>query len=115
MDLKKKAKEIKDKVKSEVNFRAHNVKIWWNKNKDWAVVAIPIAAGACGTGFKYFLRARNIKREEKMKYKTYWDASVGHHWELKKKPTNQQRMEIDRRWKGNGEPLSKVLYEMNLI
>lgn len=115
MGFKEKAEEIKAKLKSEVNFRVNNAKIWWNKNKDWAVIAIPIAAGAAGTGIKYILRASNIKREETMKYKTYWDASVGHHWELKKKPTNQQRMEIDRRWKGNGEPLSKVLYEMNLI
>lgn len=115
MEFKKKAKEIKDKVKSEVSFRANNAKIWWDKNKDWAKYTIPFAVGAAGTGLKYLARSHNIKREEKMKYKTYWDASVGHHWELKKKPTNQQRMEIDRRWKTNGEPLSKVLYEMNLI
>lgn len=109
------AKEIKEKVKAYVVKKQSDAQIWWSRNKDWAVVGIPICAGAVGTGVKYILRSHSIHREEKMKYKTYWDASVGHHWELKRKPSNQQRMEIDRRWKQNGEPLSKVLYEMNLI
>lgn len=107
--------KAKEKVSGFFNKQKARAEIWWSRNKDWAVVGIPIAAGAIGTGVKYVLRAHNIKREENLKYKSYWDASKGHHWELKRKPTNKERLEIDYRWKTKGEPLGQVLVDMNLI
>lgn len=104
----------KSKIKDFFNKKKSQFEIWWSRNKDWAVVAIPISASALGTGIKYVLRARNIKREENLKYRTYWDPSRYHHWELKRKPSNKERLEIDRR-KDLGEPLGQILLDMNLI
>ena len=107
--------KAKKNVSSFINKQKAKAEIWWSRNKDWAVVAIPISAGAIGTGVKYILRSHNIKREENLKYRSYWDPSKGHHWELKRKPSNRERLEIDRRWKENGESLGQVLMDMNLI
>lgn len=46
--------------------------------------------------------------------RTYYDPSTGFHWSLRRKPTNQDRIEISKR-KCAGEDVGKILTDLRLI
>lgn len=112
MNLKHEVKKIKRKVNTFFGKKKTDLEIWWSRNKEWAIVAVPIAASAAHTGVKYILKMAVIRREERTKFRSIWDGRQ--RFELKRKPTNRQRLEIDRRHQ-KGERIADILDSMRLI
>lgn len=78
------------------------------------IVAVTPAVKAI-TGAVKSANRRSIVQTEKESKETYcYDRSLGHYWELKRKLSNQDWVEINRR-KGHGEKLADILADMNVL
>lgn len=56
----------------------------------------------------------NVKKEQKLKDLYCYDRSAGHYWRLRRKLTNSEWVEIDRRM-NNGERLGIILEELKVL
>lgn len=94
---------------------------WYDNNREFAMVAIP-AAGALVVAIvkgginlsKHAMRTHNLKKEEDLKELYCYDRSLGHYWQLRRKLTNAEWVEIDRR-KKHGERLADILEELKVL
>lgn len=94
--------------------RREKVKEWWDDNKQYVAIVLPVVGGFAAKGIQVLGKRHNLKLEEKNKDYRCYDASLGHYWELKRKLTNDEWVYIDRR-KNNGERLSDILDELKVL
>lgn len=87
---------------------------WWDDNKQYVVVGLPVAAGLLGKGIQVLGKRHNLKLEERNKDCRCYDPSLGHYWELKRKLTNDDWVKINRR-KNSGEALGDILNELHVL
>lgn len=87
---------------------------WWDQNKEIVMIVVPPAIGLLTLGVKTFGKRINLQKEQNLKDRYVYDASLGHYWELKKKLSNSQWTEIERR-KKTGECLGQILADMNVL
>ena len=115
IDFKKIDWEIKKKkfkAKAKDNFQK-GVK-WIEDNKEAILVATPFVIAGGNKLVKFTAKQINLRSEEKVKELFCYDRSLGHYWELRRKLTNKEWLEIDRR-KANGERLADILAEMRVL
>lgn len=72
------------------------------------------AAGLAAKGIHDVVKTNQISKQEKLQNEYCYDRSLGHYWALKRTPSNQEWVEIDRR-KRNGERLADILSDMRLL
>ena len=114
-------KEVKDNVifkiqlaKAETKKKAAQAFDWCMKNPEMAVaigggvlaLAKPITKGV--------IKHVNLKKEEDFRDRSIYDRSAGHYVYARRKISNNEWLEIDRRRK-NGEPISYILDSMHLL
>lgn len=102
--------EFKKKLKS--GFR--KTKDWVVEHKDLVITLTPVIIGGIATVVKVVGKRSNLRKEEELKELYCYDRSLGHYWKLRRELSNQEWLEIDRR-KKNGERLSDILSDMNVL
>ena len=110
-----------DSLKDKAKAKLHKVTVWFNNNKELAMVLIPtagaIGASAIKAGGKLgrgLLNNANLRREERVKNCYCYDRSLGNYWELKRKLTTSEWLKVDAR-RQNGERLGAILKEMDVL
>lgn len=112
-ELSKKNKRFSD-VKWKLKRGIGTIGDWINRNKELVVVFGPACIGIAATGVKTLSRSIRLRKEAQLREAYCYDRSLGHYWALKRKLTNKEWIDIDKR-KKNGERLSDILSELKLL
>lgn len=115
----------KETLKQKLAEFSYNFGVWWDDNKEWAVIVLPAALGLTGwvvktvvrgttTSLNKLLSYKNLQKEQMLKDLYCYDRSLGHYWKLNRKVTNAEWLMISDR-KRNGETLATILSSMKLI
>ena len=102
-ERKRKFEEMKAKAKD-----------WWDENKGYVAIVVPVVGAVLGKGIKAMSQHHNLKMEERNKDMRLYDTSLGHYWELKRKLRNDDWVQINRR-RNRGESLGDILDEMRVL
>lgn len=100
--------------KAKWHERIRQTKYWFERNRE------PVIAGTIALCYttravvKSVTRASVAKRDEKMRDRCFWDASVGHWAESKRKLKPREQIEYDTR-RSLGENASSILNSMGLL
>lgn len=107
----------REKRKKEFKRKINNTLYWIKENKEVLILVIPAAV----TVTKWSLRvvnsvSRNVAllQEKRIKDLKIYDRSMGKYLDLKR-PLNQNDMKIVLERRDNGERLSNILMDMNLL
>ena len=100
--------------KAWVREKVQAAKDFMSDNKEVLVIAIPAIIGLGKMVTKSINKTVNLRKEEHLKNEYCYDRSLGHYWELRRKLTNKEWLEIDKR-KKNGEKLSDILKSLNVL
>ena len=105
-----KAQEIKERIKLKLK----DGKDWVIDNKEIVVTVTPVVIGGIAKITKMANKHISINGTKKLKELYCYDRSLGHYWSLRRKLTNKEWVEIDKR-KNNGERLSDILAELKVL
>ena len=89
----------------------------WEFCKEHPAESFALATTAVGGLFGLAKRAdrkRDIREQQRLKDEYIYDHSIGRHVHLRRKPTNREYLEIERR-RGNGERMGSILEDMRLL
>ena len=81
------------------------------------VIAVTIISGLTGvanTAIRAISKSNSLKKEAELKSQYIWDASLGHHWRIKKPLSTNQMLELERR-RGMGESIGKILDDLKVL
>lgn len=102
------------KTKAWFKNRMVDMSCWWDENKDVVSVVAPVVIGGLTVGAKVIGKYVNLGKEQALKDRYVYDTSLGHYWELRKKLTNAEWTEIERR-RNAGEKLGSILENMKVL
>lgn len=111
--------------KERVHEALQNFGIWWNDNKEWAIIVLPVAVGLGSWAIKSLIKgsvsvvkgliqAHNLKLEEAIKNLYCYDRSLGHYWKLTRELSANEWLAVEARKKA-GETLGHILMDMKVI
>lgn len=101
--------EVGDKAKSALASSWRFLK----ENREDLVVLVPLGIAAL-TGLKKATRKNTVDTERYRIDHTYYDPHSGRHWELRRKMTNYERMELEER-QAAGELTGHILRDMEIL
>lgn len=112
----------REKLKRKTSEKAKNAMRWINQNKEMIVVLAPVAASSAALLGKWVIKPiwkgtvvrANLRRQEHIKTGFIYDPSLGAYYELSRKLSNQQKIELDQRRQA-GERIGNILREMNVL
>lgn len=104
----------KERAKAWLKNKKAEAECWWRENKEVVKIVAPPLIGAGTLIIRVISKRHHLRMEEQLKTKMIYDPSRGFYYELKKKLTNAQRVEIARR-RNNGEDLARILLDMNVL
>lgn len=107
--VKMKVSEIANKVSIKVRDGIQ----WGLDNPELAIAGIASVAALIRSTRSMVVSHRVATERNRIDH-TYYDPSTGFHWDLRRKPTNNDRAEILRR-KALGQDMYTILTEMRLI
>lgn len=102
------------KAKAWIKNRITDAKDIWDNNRAEILVLAPVVIGAVTAGTKAIGKHINLNKQENLKERYIYDTSLGHYWELKRKLSNDQWLEIEHR-RRNGEILGDILESMRVL
>lgn len=102
------------KIKYRAKQRIKNGTDWVVANKDLVMFMAPIIISGTATLIKVIGRNVNLHKEQNLKELYCYDRSAGHYWELRRKLTRSEWVEIDRR-RMNGERYADILSDMKVL
>ena len=83
------------------------------ENKELVLMGIPLAIAAVRTS-QSLVVSKRVKDERNRMDRSIYDRKAGHHWDLRRKPSNAELAEFDRR-RDNGENAYDILRSMRLL
>ena len=107
-------KMTKEELKNGFSKVKNDTKNWYYKNRSWIAPAVSISLTVMPFIFRFAAKQTNLAKEQKLKDKYIYDRSHGHYWELRRKLSNRELTEIDRR-KDKGESLVDILESMRVL
>lgn len=113
-ELKSKFKVWKWEVNNWVYCQEEKAHRIWNEHKEEILVLGPVAIVSAEKLIRNARRSRNLKEEKHLKEDYVYDRSRGCYIELRRKLTNRELLELDRR-KRNGESLIEILSSMRVL
>ena len=87
---------------------------WCHDHKEVLVVIVPVLVSGSIELVKIAAKSKNVGEEKRLKDNYIYDRSLGHYYELSRKPTASEWRMIDHR-KQNGELLGDVLNDMRIL
>ena len=113
MDFRNKNQK-KAEIKEKIRVKLQNGKEWFCRNKEAVITIVPIAIGGLTTVIKVVGKRSNLHKQEELQELYCYDRSLGHYWRLRRKLSNKEWLDIDRR-KKNGERLADILSDMKVL
>lgn len=104
----------KARMKAWFREKYEDAKDFADRNKEVLAVAVPVIGGVVTAGIKAISKHAKLHKEQHLKNEYCYDRSLGHYWELRRKLTNSEWVEIDKR-KKNGERLSDILDSLKVL
>ena len=105
-----------EKARRIVSSKIHQGADWIRDNREIAVMYASAAVAGIGAVcqlVKTFTPSAQEKHDKRVD-RQYYDPSTGVHWDLKRKATNRDRVELVQR-KRNGENTEDILKDLKLI
>ena len=87
---------------------------WCDRNKEWLIPLVPLVIGGGVATVKIAGKHANLNKEKNVKELFCYDRSLGHYWALKRRLTNAEWIDIDKR-KAAGERLADILDELKVL
>ena len=113
-ELKEKIEIKKWEIKNWCYDQSCKAKRFWNENRDYIVVIVPLAVATGEKLIKCINRNARLDEERDLNERYIYDMSLKCYYEMNRKPTPKEYLEIDRR-KKNGESLGAILNSMRLL
>lgn len=110
---KQRAKEILTEVGRKTKAALSSGWQFVKENREDLVVLVPLGVAAV-TGLKKATQKTTVDSERYRIDHTYYDPHTGRHWELKRKMTNYERMELEER-QAAGELTGHILRDMRIL
>lgn len=104
----------KEKAKCWVKNRITDIRCFWADNKETIVTLVPVVVGGVTVLARVIGKQARINQERDLKELYVWDPKLGMYYQLRKKMTNAQRLELDRR-KEQGESIGNILASMKVL
>lgn len=104
----------KEELKSKIKAVEYKSKNWYYKNKSWVAPAVSVGLTVTPFIVRFVTKRTNLMKEQNLKDKYIYDRSHGHYWELRRKLSTRELLEIDRR-KDKGESLVDILESMRVL
>ena len=104
----------KEKAKAWVKNRFIDIRCFWEENKEEIVALTPVVIGGVTVLVKVFAKRNSLNAEKRLKERFIWDPKLGHYWEIRKKLTAEQSLEIERR-RATGENMGQILMTMGVL
>ena len=107
----------KEAVKAQIRETIYGAARFVGENAEIISALLPVAVFGTRTvtGFvKSAKRSADLRKEQNLKELFCYDRSLGHYWELRRKLTNREWIEIDQRKKA-GEKLGDILKELKVL
>lgn len=107
--FKRKAKEKFDNGIDAI--KQHNA---IKQHKEEIIEIAPLALGALAVTAKVITKSVHLKQERDLKDRFVWDNRLGHYWKTRRKLSNSEWLEVERR-KKLGEDIGTILRSMKLL
>ena len=104
----------KEEAKSKFNVYKCKADNWYHKNKKWIEPVFSAIIVGGPLILRFTSKRANLVKEQKLKDNYIYDRSHGHYWELRRKLSTRELMEIDKR-KDKGESLVDILESMRVL
>ena len=102
------------RAKEQNQNKLNNTKNWYYNNREVILVCGPVVIGAVTTIVKVVIKHVNLKKQNDVKDLYCYDRSLGHYWCLRRRLSNKEWVEIDKR-KKNGERLADIFSELKVL
>lgn len=89
-------------------------KTWCTENKEVVIAAIPALITGAFEIIKIASKADAREEEKELKELYIYDRSMGHYWKLRRRLTNSEYREIERR-RAEGESMGEILEDMRVL
>lgn len=113
-ESKNKAKRAGRRVKTWFSDRAYDVKMYCFNHPEEALGIGCLTLVVIGNVVTKTKKAKALEKEEELKEEYCYDRSLGHYWRLRRKISNDEWLEINRR-KNEGESLGEILEQLRLL
>ena len=100
------------KAKAKCKFIA--AKNWCKNHQELVVAAVPALIGGFFEIVKIASKAEARGEEKELKELYIYDRSMGHYWKLRRRLTNSEYREIERR-RAEGESMGEILESMRVL
>lgn len=110
----RKFENFKEKVKEKWDIAKNKTVEFYYNNKEFCIFAAPIVVGLTGKIFKVAVKDRQLKAEQELKELYCYDRSLGAYWQLKRKLTQNEMLELQTR-RRNGESMGMILSDMKVL
>lgn len=108
--LKYKWEAFKVKAKQKYD----EAKDWCGEHKELVVAAVPVLISGFFEVIKIASKADAREEEKELKELYIYDRSMGHYWKLRRRLTNAEYREIERR-RAEGESMGEILEDMRVL
>ena len=107
-------KEKLEDAKVAVDVKMWQLGEWTKEHPEQAATILCTAVGAIGVILKRIDRNARIRKEAALKERYIYDRSLGSYWNLKRRPTQTERLKIER-LRREGLSYGQILSQMNLL
>ena len=108
----------KERWKRRIKTKVCESAIWLSttvkENKEMICLVAPGLIGIGKIAIKGITKQSNLRKETDLKDLYCYDPSLGHYWRLRRKLTNSEWLQVDRR-KQKGERLSDILNDLKVL
>lgn len=108
--ISEKWNSFKDWSKKKFN----EAKIWCGEHKELVVGVVPVLITGFFEVIKIASKADAREEEKELKELYIYDRSMGHYWKLRRRLTNSEYREIERR-RAEGESMGEILEDMRVL
>lgn len=113
-EMKEKIRIKKWEINNWVQDKVWRAKMFANQHEEAIIILGPAVLGIGGKLVTSATRQSRIRGEKNLKERFMYDRRLGGYLEMRRKPTQNEYLEIDRR-RRNGESLPQILSSMKLL
>lgn len=102
------------KIKAKISEACDKVKDFVSDHPAESLALATTAIGSVVGLARRYDRKKDIREQQRLRDEYIYDRSIGHYWQTRRKLTNQEKLEIERR-RRSGEALGDILESMRLL